>query len=155
MFCLHLSRALTCLNWLGLVDDMLTITRNDLFPSAQDISSLSLHFSLPAPLPEPLRRDDPSEVGTKERGRSVSLQPLSPNVVPRGRTRRIWTPLDLDNPEFVATLRHRAKLKKDFLVQNKVCSLFSNYWRASETLSGVYKFKLVRHVHPYMELLVP
>jgi len=113
-------RALTCLNWLGLVDDMLTITRNDLFPSAEDISSLSLHFSLPAPLPEPLRRDVPSEVGTKERGRSVSLRPLAPNVVPRGKTRRVWTPLDLDNPEFIATLRQRAKLKKDFVLHNKV-----------------------------------
>ncbi len=141
--CVCVCRALTCLNWLGLVDDMLSITRNGLFPSAEDVSSLSLHFSLPAELPPSTAIDDDNDdddddderghQGSDRRSRGskrqerfgVSLRPMTPQVVSQGRIRRVWTPLELDNPEFVAYLRKREKFKKDFLRINIVSCLGS------------------------------
>lgn len=131
-------RALTCLSWLDLVDDMLGITRNSLFPTAEEVASLSLHFSLPAPLETiltPMKKEESLDS-------ELSLQrPRTPYVASRRTKRRVvWTPLDNTNPEFDQSIRKRAGLElKDYIQSNMVSgNVFYCCWWNCETILVVF-----------------
>ena len=47
-----LCRALMCLNELSVVSEMGDVTRNGLFPTAEEVAALSLQFAVPAGLEE-------------------------------------------------------------------------------------------------------
>lgn len=112
-------RALTCLSGLEVVDNMLDISRNNLFPTAEEVASLNLHFSLPAPLQA---SQTPREQGREkeEVDSSHTLQrPKAPCARSHVSKRRVWTALDTTNPDFDLSIRRRG-LGKDYIQSNIV-----------------------------------
>lgn len=123
-----------CLNELSMCNKMVDLTRNNLFPTSEEVAALSLQFGLPvsvdgqSPLLLPGLGPGNEGGGAKEGGgASVTPErPITPYVTPR--TKRVWLYLDDSNPEYDEVLRQRKKSKeKDFvqmnIVSTKVISL--------------------------------
>lgn len=89
------------------------VTRNDLFPSADMVVSMSREFGVP------LTAEDFGELASSsgsetEKDRDSRLKESRP------RTKRLWTPLSLHNTDFVAMLKERERIlvQRDFIREN-------------------------------------
>lgn len=109
-----------CFEALAKLDQMLRVTklrevtRNDLFPSADMIVSMSREFGVPLTAEDfgELESSNGSEM--EEAGTSNRLED------PRPKTTRSWTPLSLYNTDYVALLKEREGqlVKHDFVKEN-------------------------------------
>ncbi|XP_071485699.1 uncharacterized protein [Diadema antillarum] len=81
-------------------DKLRNITKNDLFPSAESIISLSREFGVPLTTAdfEDLKERD----GEVHMGEDAVRSHSASQTLPRLRPRRIWTPLELYNPDYMA-----------------------------------------------------
>ena len=113
-----------CLNELELSREMADLTRNNLFPSAKEVSILSL-LSPPPPPPPPTTITPPSPTHRHRRGEEEEGEeqerPKTPDVKPR--TKKVVMSLDANNPDYERILQARKKAeqeKKDFIQSNIV-----------------------------------
>ena len=98
-----------CLNELELAKEMADLTRNNLFPSAREVSMLGFMF------PRAVVEAEQGE-GTGEEGEESQLspipeyyshlpRPMAPKLEPR--TKKVCLYLDANNPEYEEMLRER------------------------------------------------
>ena len=102
---------------------MTDLTRNNLFPSSEEVAALSLQFALPSVMegkasphfhPDKAHRED-----------HTSLRPMTPYLKPK--TKRVWLYLDASNPQYEEMLKQRKSMReeghaKDFVQSNIVSS---------------------------------
>ena len=127
-------RALMCLNDLGVANLMTDLTRNNLFPSSEEVAALSLQFALPTmdgEAPPRIPDQGPREDHT-------SLRPMTPYLMPR--TKRVWLYLDANNPRYEELLRQRRSMLAEGNIQNfirsNIVSLSMKSCRPQGTESG-------------------
>lgn len=120
--CLHFffnllpHSALMCLNELELAREMVDLTRNSLFPSAKEMTLLSVMCPRPA-------TGEPRSPVIEDKGESPDLsRPMTPDLKPR--TKGVVLYLDSSNPEYEELLRERKKRRgegeRDFMQSNIV-----------------------------------
>lgn len=99
------------------------MTRNNLFPTAEEVAALSIQFALPSTVtPEPPTSPDHAH----GKGHSSPARPKRPDVV-SGKT--LWLTPDTSNPEFDEAIRRRRMLgyRKNFIQSNIVRFLMRLY----------------------------
>ncbi len=108
-----------CLNELELVREMADITRNNLFPTPEEVAALSLQFALPATIES---ETSESEILRSELDHTPQ-RPKAPFVI-SSRSRGVSIPLDTNNPSFNDVIRkRRTASSKDYIQSNIVCVL--------------------------------
>ncbi|KAL9960808.1 hypothetical protein ACROYT_G034311 [Oculina patagonica] len=109
-----------CFDALAKLDQMLKVTklrevtRNDLFPSADMVISMSREFGVPLTAEDFGELESSSGSEKEEAGTGNLLEE------PRPRTTRPWTPLSLFNSDYVAMLKEREQtlIQHDFIKEN-------------------------------------
>ena len=104
-----------CLSELDVAKEMADLTRNNLFPTANEVAALSLQFSHPSNIESEVASvtEPPEEDHTPER-------PMAPYLTSIGK-RSIALPMDTFNHDYMAFVKERRKsLKKDHIQFNIV-----------------------------------
>lgn len=126
-----------CFDALAKLDQVLKLSklrevyRNDLFPSAEMIVSMSREFGVPLTAEDFGELESSGGSQIEEAGSGKFLEE------PRPRTTRPWTPLSLYNSDYVALVkeRERALVKHDFILENILKTQAKEPKRRSQTIA--------------------
>lgn len=108
-----------CLYELEIMKEMANLTRNSLFPTAEEVAALSLQFSIPSIM----HSSGPTSAKGEEAGPGIEQdhtpqRPMAPLLT--HKQKRLSLSLDTTNRAYEELIKERQKISKDYIQLNIV-----------------------------------